>query len=62
LGEKADKENIAKRYMEAVRRRKVSRSLNQLSSQLLDMAVSQGMAVERKAVLFAEKQKTIKNY
>ncbi|GJN88039.1 hypothetical protein Rhopal_000995-T1 [Rhodotorula paludigena] len=42
LGEKADKENIAKKYMDAVRRRK-------------------GMAVERKAVLFAEKQKTMKN-
>ncbi|GAA5901984.1 GTPase RIA1 [Sporobolomyces salmoneus] len=42
LGEKADKENIAKKYMDAVRRRK-------------------GMAVERKVVLHAEKQKTIKN-
>ncbi|GAA5924993.1 GTPase RIA1 [Sporobolomyces koalae] len=43
LGEKADKENIARKYMDGVRKRK-------------------GMAVERKAVLFAEKQKTIKNY
>ncbi|GAA5955421.1 hypothetical protein JCM3765_006772 [Sporobolomyces pararoseus] len=42
LGEKADKENIAKKYMDQVRRRK-------------------GMTVERKVVLHAEKQKTIKN-
>ncbi|GAA5885129.1 hypothetical protein JCM6882_007242 [Rhodosporidiobolus microsporus] len=42
LGEKADRENIAKKYMEAVRRRK-------------------GMAVERKVVQHAEKQKTMKS-
>ncbi|BGP19017.1 hypothetical protein JCM10213_009274 [Rhodosporidiobolus nylandii] len=42
LGEKADKENIAKKYMDGVRRRK-------------------GMAVERKVVLHAEKQKTMKS-
>ncbi|GAA6060289.1 hypothetical protein JCM10212_002930 [Sporobolomyces blumeae] len=42
LGEKADRENIAKKYMDAVRRRK-------------------GMTVERKVVMHAEKQKTIKN-
>ncbi|KAK4046864.1 Cytoplasmic GTPase/eEF2-like protein (ribosomal biogenesis) [Microbotryomycetes sp. JL201] len=41
LGEKADRENVAKRYMETVRKRK-------------------GMAVERKVVEFAEKQKTLK--
>ncbi|GAA5871870.1 hypothetical protein JCM8547_003293 [Rhodosporidiobolus lusitaniae] len=41
LGEKADKENIARNYMDAVRRRK-------------------GMAVERKIVQHAEKQKTMK--
>ncbi|GAA5930708.1 hypothetical protein JCM1841_004742 [Sporobolomyces salmonicolor] len=42
LGEKADRENIAKKYMDAVRKRK-------------------GMAVERKVVMFAEKQKTMKS-
>ncbi|KDE05785.1 hypothetical protein MVLG_03876 [Microbotryum lychnidis-dioicae p1A1 Lamole] len=42
LGEKADRENIARRYMDAVRRRK-------------------GMAVERKVVEHAEKQKTLKS-
>ncbi|GAA5829110.1 hypothetical protein JCM11251_004129 [Rhodosporidiobolus azoricus] len=42
LGEKADRENIAKKYMDAVRRRK-------------------GMAVERKVVQHAEKQKTMKS-
>ncbi|TNY23333.1 translation elongation factor 2 [Rhodotorula diobovata] len=42
LGEKADKENIAKKYMDAVRRRK-------------------GMAVDRKVILHAEKQKTMKS-
>ncbi|KAK4050042.1 Cytoplasmic GTPase/eEF2-like protein (ribosomal biogenesis) [Microbotryomycetes sp. JL221] len=41
LGEKADRENVAKRYMDNVRKRK-------------------GMAVERKVVEFAEKQKTLK--
>ncbi|GAA6053675.1 hypothetical protein JCM3770_001691 [Rhodotorula araucariae] len=42
LGEKADKENIAKKYMDAVRKRK-------------------GMAVDRKVILHAEKQKTMKS-
>ncbi|KAM0756504.1 translation elongation factor 2 [Meredithblackwellia eburnea MCA 4105] len=42
LGEKADRENVALKYMNAVRKRK-------------------GMAVERKVVEFAEKQKTMKN-
>nr|KAJ3423316.1 Cytoplasmic GTPase/eEF2-like protein (ribosomal biogenesis) [Polyrhizophydium stewartii] len=42
LGEKADRENLAKRYMEAVRKRK-------------------GMAIEKKVVEHAEKQKTLKN-
>ncbi|GAA5841396.1 hypothetical protein JCM9279_000637 [Rhodotorula babjevae] len=42
LGEKADKENVAKKYMDAVRRRK-------------------GMAVDRKVILHAEKQKTMKS-
>jgi ribosome assembly protein 1 len=42
LGEKADRENIAKKYMDQVRRRK-------------------GLLLERKVVLHAEKQKTIKN-
>ncbi|GAA5973293.1 hypothetical protein JCM11641_003056 [Rhodosporidiobolus odoratus] len=42
LGEKADRDNIAKKYMDAVRRRK-------------------GMAVERKVVQHAEKQKTMKS-
>ncbi|KAI5478508.1 ribosome assembly protein 1 [Pseudohyphozyma bogoriensis] len=42
LGEKADKENIAKKYMDGVRKRK-------------------GMAIERKVVEHAEKQKTMKN-
>ncbi|POY76028.1 hypothetical protein BMF94_0751 [Rhodotorula taiwanensis] len=41
LGEKADRENIAKKYMDSVRTRK-------------------GMAVDRKVVMFAEKQKTMK--
>lgn len=41
LGEKADKENIAKRYVDAVRERK-------------------GLAVKRKVVESAEKQKTLK--
>ncbi|KAJ3051248.1 Cytoplasmic GTPase/eEF2-like protein (ribosomal biogenesis) [Rhizophlyctis rosea] len=42
LGEKADRENLAKKYMESVRKRK-------------------GMAVEKKIVEHAEKQKTLKN-
>jgi ribosome assembly protein 1 len=41
LGEKADKENVAKRYVDAVRERK-------------------GLAVKRKVVESAEKQKTLK--
>ena len=41
LGEKADKENVAKRYVDAVRARK-------------------GLAVKRKVVESAEKQKTLK--
>jgi ribosome assembly protein 1 len=41
LGEKADKENVAKRYVDAVRKRK-------------------GLAVARKVVESAEKQKTLK--
>ncbi|KAK4705835.1 ribosome assembly protein 1, partial [Phenoliferia sp. Uapishka_3] len=43
LGEKADKDNIARKYMDEVRKRK-------------------GMAVERKVVEHAEKQKTMKSY
>ncbi|KWU44650.1 P-loop containing nucleoside triphosphate hydrolase protein [Rhodotorula sp. JG-1b] len=42
LGEKADRENVAKKYMDSVRQRK-------------------GMAVDRKVVMFAEKQKTMKS-
>lgn len=41
LGEKADRENVARRYMDAVRKRK-------------------GMAVEKKIIVGADKQRTMK--
>lgn len=62
LGEKADKENVARRYMDGVRKRKVCLSVLycETGESLRIIINVQGMAVERKVVEFAEKQQTMK--
>jgi len=70
LGEKADRENVARRYMVAVRRRKVRvahptslearRAGTDWSTTAFVVCVTpQGLSVDDKIVQSAEKQKTL---
>lgn len=61
LGEKADRENLARKYMDTVRKRKVSlRKIGWYFGRWYSRVLFQGMFVEKKLVEHAEKQRTLK--